>query len=553
MAGNNNQQLDLIRLLIILSEALLRSLSLTAKTVSALSSMAREKKKREKKNGGKGDWVIRGKDFEEKIKELGDILQENFRYHAGDLDKPEENMTPEELKAHELRAQMLEETGQILSLDPKKGIRTRQEYEKYLEIKEYLLKDNLAAQKRNTKDLQKQKKDLLKNAEKESQEGQEQKKDQQKKDQQKNAEQKNLDRQELDRLQKEYERGAERLEALTAEQEKDLADREEREDEEDFQEFIRLNNEDDDEDKKEQEAEAREEEQKDHFHAAFQGAVKGAAGAVALGAVKEDTKSPYAMDKETMLQQQAALKSLLDENIKLRTGGLGYVVLNLGSDNMNPEQQTHAKNEMEARKFIDMDPDNGISDKEAYDAFMDVKNYFLEQNISYVKTSMNDNLGRQEAIRSTLQKENAEQRQEDAVDRQKRQNDPLAKPEANKNEKEIRHEAQKNERKLEERPAEQAKRPAEQAKRPAEQGKKPEIRRGSELNPPGIRREPTNYRELEREVAREDRRKNKAEKVSAMDRGREQLKKKEEVKKPKLPEEDHLKAPALTGGRKPKI
>ena len=38
-----------------------------------------------------------------------------------------------------------------------------------------------------------------------------------------------------------------------------------------------------------------------------------------------------------------------------------------------------------------------------------------------------------------------------------------------------------------------------------------------------------------------------------MDRVREQLKKKKEVKKPKLPEEDKLKDPALTGFRKPKI
>ena len=37
-----------------------------------------------------------------------------------------------------------------------------------------------------------------------------------------------------------------------------------------------------------------------------------------------------------------------------------------------------------------------------------------------------------------------------------------------------------------------------------------------------------------------------------MDRVREQLKKKKEVKKPKLPEEDKLKDPALTGFRKPK-
>ena len=543
MAGNNNQQFILMDLLIMLSKALLESLSLTAKTISALSSMAREKKERAKKNGGKGDWILRGEDFKKEMKVLNDILQENFKNHSGDKNKPEENMTPEELKAHDLRGQMLEEAGQIMSLDPKKGIRTRQEYEKYLQIKEYLLKDNLVAQKKNTKDLQEQKKNLLKNAEQEDLEKQDPK---QKEDQPKNAEQKGLNKQELERLQKEYERGAERLEARTAEQEKDLADREEREDEEDFRELVRLNKQDDDEDEKKQEAEDREEDKKDNFHAAFQGVVKGAAGAVAIGALKKEEKSPYAMDEDTMRQQQAILKSLLDENIKLRTGGLGYVILNLGSNNMNPEQQTHAKNEMEARKFIDMDPANGISDKEAYDAFMDVKNYFLEQNISHVKESMNENLSRQEAIRSTLQKENAEQRQEDIDDRQKRQNDSLAKPEANKNEKEIQHEAQKNERKLEERKAEEAKRPAEQAK-------KPEIRRGPKVNPPGIRREPTNYHELEREVAEEDRRKNNAEKVSAMDRVREQLKKKKEMKKPKLPEEDQLKNPALTGLRKPKI
>ena len=536
MAGNNNQQFNLMDLLIMLSEALLGSLSLTAKTISALSSMAREKKEREKKNGGKGDWTLRGDDFEKEMKELGDILQENIKYHAGDKDKPRENMTPEELKALDLREQMLEEAGQIMNLGPKKGIRTRQEYEKYQQIKEYFLKDNLAVQKKNTKDLQEQKKNLLKNAEQEELEKQDPK---QKKDQPKNAEQERLDKQELERLQKEYDRGAKRLEALTAEQEKDLADREEREDEEEFQALIRINKQDDDEDEKKQEAEDREEDKKDNFHAAFQGAVKGAAGAVAIGALQKEEKSPYAMDEETMRQQQAVLKSLLNENIKLRTGGLGYVVLNLGSNNMNPEQQTHAKNELEARKFIDMDPANGISDKEAYDAFMDVKNYFLEQNISHVKASMNDNLSRQEAIRSSLQKENAQQRQEDLDDRQKRQNDSLAKPEANKNEKEIQHEAQKNERKLDERKAGQA--------------KKPEVLRGPKISAPGIRKEPTNYRELEREVAEEDRRKNNDGKVSAMDRVREQLKKKKEVKKPKLPEEDLLKDPALTGLRKPKI
>ena len=167
MAARNNQQFILIDLLIMLSNALLGSLSLTAKTVSALSSMARDKKEREKKNGGKGDWVLRGEDFEKEMKELGDILQENIKYHAGDKDKPRENMTPEELKALDLREQMLEEAGQIMNLGPKKGIRTRQEYEKYQQIKEYFLKDNLAVQKKNTKDLQEQKKNLLKNAEQE--------------------------------------------------------------------------------------------------------------------------------------------------------------------------------------------------------------------------------------------------------------------------------------------------------------------------------------------------------------------------------------------------
>lgn len=537
MAGKNNQQYNLIELLIMISEALLGSLSLTAETVSALSSMAFEKKERQKKNGGKGDWVLRGEDFEKEMKELGDILQANIKYHSPDQNKPEEKMTPEELMAQELRGQMLEEAGQIMNLGPNKGIRTKQEYEKYQQIKEFFLKDNLMFQKKNTKDLQEQKKNLLKNAEKEVPEDQEQKENQPK-----NAEKEAQDKKELIRLQDEYERGTERLVALTAEKEKDLADRKARDDEQEFRDF--MNMEQDDEDEKQQEAaeaqeEDKEEDKKDNFHAAFQGAVKGAAGAVAIGALQKEVKSPYAMDAETMRQQQEVLKNLLQENIKLRTGGLGYVVMNLGNDNMNPEQQMHAKMELDARKFIDQDPADGISDKEAYDAFMDVKNYFLEQNISHVKASMNDNLSRQEAIRSSLQKENEQQRQEDVVDRQKRENDQLAKPEANKNEKEIQHEARKNERKLDERKAEEA--------------KKPEIRKGPRVKPPGIRKEPTNYRELEREVAEEDRLKKNGGKVSNMDRVREQLKKNMEVKKPKLPEEDKLKDPALNVFRKPKI
>ena len=537
MAARNNQQFILIDLLIMLSEAILGSLSLTAKTVSALSDMAREKKAREKKNGGKGDWVIRGEDFEKEMKELGDLLQESIKNHSGDRNKPEEKMTPEELKALDLHGQMLEEAGEILNLDPKKGIRTKQEYEKYMQIKEYFLKDNLAFQKKNTKNLQEQKKNLMKDAEKEDQE--------QKKDQPENAEKEAQDKKELEQLQKEYDRGAERLEALTAEKEKDLKDRKERDEEQEYRDFMNAGEDDEDEkqqeaaEAQEKEAEAQEEDKKDNFHAAFQGAVKGAAGAVAIGALQKEEKSPYAMDAETMRQQQEVLKNLLKENIKLRTGGLGYVVMNLGNDNMNPEQQMHAKMELEARKFIDRDPADGISDKEAYDAFMDVKSYFLEQNMSHVKASLNDNLNRQEAIRSSLQKENEQQRQEDLDDRQKRQNDHLAKPEANKNEKEIQQEARKNERKLDEGKAEQA--------------KKPEVRRGPKVNPPGIRKEPTNYRELEREVAEEERRKNNGGKVSAMDRVREQLKKKMEVKKPKLPEEDQLKNPALPGLRKPKI
>jgi len=537
MAGKNNQQYNLIELLIMISEALLGSLSLTAETVSALSSMAFEKKERQKKNSGKGDWVLRGEDFEKEMKELGDILQANIKYHSPDQNKPEEKMTPEELMAQELRGQMLEEAGQIMNLGPNKGIRTKQEYKKYQQIKEFFLKDNLMFQKKNTKDLQEQKKNLLKNAEKEVPEDQEQKENQPK-----NAEKEAQDKKELIRLQDEYERGTERLVALTAEKEKDLADRKARDDEQEFQDF--MNMEQDDEDEKQQEAaeaqeEDKEEDKKDNFHAAFQGAVKGAAGAVAIGALQKEVKSPYAMDAETMRQQQEVLKNLLQENIKLRTGGLGYVVMNLGNDNMNPEQQMHAKMELDARKFIDQDPADGISDKEAYDAFMDVKNYFLEQNISHVKASMDDNLSRQEAIRSSLQKENEQQRQEDVVDRQKRENDQLAKPEANKNEKEIQHEARKNERKLDERKAEEA--------------KKPEIRKGPRVKPPGIRKEPTNYRELEREVAEEDRLKKNGGKVSNMDRVREQLKKKMEVKKPKLPEEDKLKDPALNVFRKPKI
>ena len=348
---------------------------------------------------------------------------------------------------------------------------------------------------------------------------------------------------ELVQLQEEYDRGTKRLETLTAEQEKDNADRKKRDEEQEYRDFMNAELDDEDEKQQEEAAEAqeedKEEDKKDNFHAAFQGAVKGAAGAVALGALQKEVKSPYAMDAETMRQQQAALKSLLDENIKLRTGGLGYVILNLGNNNMNPEQQMHAKMELDARKFIDLDPAEGISDKEAYDAFMDVKNYFLEQNISHVKASMNDNLSRQEAIRSSLQKENEKQREEDVVDRQKRENDQLAKPEANKNEKEIQHEARKNERKLDERKVEEV--------------KKPEIRKGPRVKPPGIRKEPTNFRELEKEVAEEDRLKKNGGKVSNMDRVREQLKKKKEVKKPKLPEEDKLKDPALTGFRKPKI
>ena len=550
MAVNNNQQYNLIGLLIMISEALFKSLSLAAETVSALSSMAREKKERQKKNGGKGDWVLRGEDFEREMKELGDILQENIKYHSGDQDKPEEKMTPEELMARELRAQMLEEAGQIMNLGPKRGIRTKQEYEKYQQIKEYLLKDNLTFQKKNAKDLQEQKQNLLKNAEKESQDDQEQKQNQPEKEAQDKKESERLKKEhekELVQLQEEYDRGTKRLETLTAEQEKDNADRKKRDDEQEIRDLMNAGQ--DDEDEKQQEAEAqekaeaqeedKEEDKKDNFHAAFQGAVKGAAGAVALGALQKEVKSPYAMDEETMRQQQAALKSLLDENIKLRTGGLGYVILNLGNDNMNPEQQMHAKMELDARKFIDLDPADGISDKEAYDAFMDVKNYFLEQNISHVKASMNDNLSRQEAIRSSLQKENEQQRQEDVVDRQKRENDQLAKPEANKNEKEIQHEARKNERKLDERKVEEV--------------KKPEIRKGPRVKPPGIRKEPTNFRELEKEVAEEDRLKKNGGKVSNMDRVREQLKKKKEVKKPKLPEEDKLKDPALTGFRKPKI
>ena len=546
MAGNNNQQFILIDLLIMLSNALLESLSMTAKTITALSSMAREKKERQKKNGGKGDWVLRGDDFEKEMKELGDILQENIKYHSGDQDKPEEKMTPEELMARELRAQMLEEAGQIMNLGPKRGIRTKQEYEKYQQIKEYLLKDNLTFQKKNAKDLQEQKQNLLKNAEKESQDDQEQKQNQPEKEAQDKKESERLKKEhekELVQLQEEYDRGTKRLETLTAEQEKDNADRKKRDEEQEYRDFMNAELDDEDEKQQEEAAEAqeedKEEDKKDNFHAAFQGAVKGAAGAVALGALQKEVKSPYAMDEETMRQQQAALKSLLDENIKLRTGGLGYVILNLGNDNMNPEQQMHAKMELDARKFIDLDPADGISDKEAYDAFMDVKNYFLEQNISHVKASMNDNLNRQEAIRSSLQKENEQQRQEDVVDRQKRENDQLAKPEANKNEKEIQHEARKNERKLDERKVEEV--------------KKPEIRKGPRVKPPGIRKEPTNFRELEKEVAEEDRLKKNGGKVSNMDRVREQLKKKKEVKKPKLPEEDKLKDPALTGFRKPKI
>ena len=546
MAVNNNQQYNLIGLLIMISEALFKSLSLAAETVSALSSMAREKKERQKKNGGKGDWVLRGEDFEREMKELGDILQENIKYHSGDQNKPEEKMTPEELMAKDLRGQMLEEAGQIMNLGPKRGIRTKQEYEKYQQIKEYLLKDNLTFQKKNAKDLQEQKQNLLKNAEKESQDDQEQKQNQPEKEAQDKKESERLKKEhekELVQLQEEYDRGTKRLETLTAEQEKDNADRKKRDEEQEYRDFMNAELDDEDEKQQEEAAEAqeedKEEDKKDNFHAAFQGAVKGAAGAVALGALQKEVKSPYAMDEETMRQQQAALKSLLDENIKLRTGGLGYVILNLGNNNMNPEQQMHAKMELDARKFIDLDPAEGISDKEAYDAFMDVKNYFLEQNISHVKASMNDNLSRQEAIRSSLQKENEQQRQEDVVDRQKRENDQLAKPEANKNEKEIQHEARKNERKLDERKVEEV--------------KKPEIRKGPRVKPPGIRKEPTNFRELEKEVAEEDRLKKNGGKVSNMDRVREQLKKKKEVKKPKLPEEDKLKDPALTGFRKPKI
>ena len=65
----------------------------------------------------------------------------------------------------------------------------------------------------------------------------------------------------------------------------------------------------------------------------------------------------------------------------------------------------------------------------------------------------------------------------------------------------------------------------------------------------------TSYRELEREIAEEDRLKNSRGRANTMDRVREQLRKKKEVKKPKLPEEDLLKDPVLNGNgiRRPKI
>lgn len=546
MAGNNQQQeMNLVDLLIMLSESLFGVMLGTLNTVEAIAALALEKKEREKKNDGKGDWVLRGEKFEKEMHALGEILQENIKHHAGEKEKPEEDMTPEERAAHDLRSQMLEEIGELMNLDPKKGIRTKQQFEKYQQIKEYFLKDNLAMQKKNAKDLQEQKKELLKNAEKEG-----------------------LDNKELERLQEEYEKDVERLAKLTEEKEKDIQDRKNREQKaqenpeadrelQDENEFRLINDEDErekeeekkeeeiekpreEEDEDEDEDEKEEEKKEDDFGAMFQGMVKGAGNAAVLGALKRDQPSPYAMDKETMQQQQAVLKNLLDENIRLRTG-LGDVIMNVGGDNMNPEQQMHAKNVQEARKFIDMDPAKGISDKEAYDSFMDVKNYFLEQNISHVKASMNDNLGRQEAIRSSMQKENEQQRQEDRDDRQKRENDPLAKPEVRKNERELQHEARKNDRR--------------QDQQRADEVKRPELRRGPNVNPPGIRKEPTSYRELEREIAEEDRLKNSRGRANTMDRVREQLRKKKEVKKPKLPEEDLLKDPVLNGNgiRRPKI
>ncbi len=555
MPNNNQKQPDIMDLLIWLAEKILGTVELVAYSTGTILNLEKDKSARQKKKNGKGDWVLQGEQFEKAMTELGKELQENIKNHSSDENKPEEAMTEEERKYAELRNRMMEEVGEMLNMDPKKGIRTKQQFQKYQELREFFTKDNLNFQKKNLKDLKDQKKDAEKQLE-----------EQRKNDPKNGNGEKQPDDAEkeaaLQALLEEYEKDIARLEALTAEQEKALQDRRERSAKEEElakeAEEQRKQDEDRKEDEKEEEREeerkeeqaeeekdeARENQDRKNIH--YQGAVKGVANAVGVaaggevikGALKKDEQSPFALDKETMLQEQELMKKLLNENIRLRSGS-GEVILNAGADNMNPEQQMHAKNEQEARRFIDMDPEHGISDKEAYEAFMDVKEYFMEQNISHVKAAMTDNLSRQEALRASMQRENEQQRMEDKDDAAKK-NDSAVKPEVRKNERDVAQEVRKNEQKQEELKKDDVR-------------KVPERRRGPAVNPPGIRREHTNYRELEREVREEDRLLRQGGKPSAMERMREQMRKQKEregLKKPKVKTTDELDISVFSPHRK---
>ena len=530
MPSNNEPNINPVNILIWLSERIFDLLGLAGSSVAGLYRLATDKKEREKKNGGKGDWILKGEQFEKEMQELGEILQENIKYHSDENLIPDESLTPEQKKQKEIRAQILEEAGELLGIDPKTGIKTKREFEKYQQIKEYFLKDNLACQKRSVQELQRQKDDVVKSAEAKGLENPEIQKlakeldalfkrqeyllgmqeemvrDRERRDKIARGEDPEEDYPLEDEIQKVKDQ-EEKKAAGEDEEEQDLPRQEEvekpKQPEEDLDKPLQIDEERAKQDAQLEEDKKEERERLDTVHHNQQGAAKGLGNAAVLEAGGEAVKeavqegqapapNPYAMDEETLKKEQDALRGLMTENElfrRLRRKDPDSQVLpveQLPGAEPGHAKQVEAANECLERGF-------SVSDKQSYDTFMALKGYFLEQNTMFLRDAMHDNLSRQETIRATLLKESQKQREdEDKADRQKREGDPAVKETVRKSEKDIEHEVRKEDEAKEQRKKEEVKKDPE-----VKHEGKPEAQKGPAVKPPGIQREPMTFAQLQ--------------------------------------------------------
>ena len=328
------------------------------RTLSKLASLAADSSKREKKNNGKGDWVLTGKKFSDEIEEIGKLLQKTLKLR-GELGMsfPNEEDAEKNKEEEAERARMMEEFSALEKLGPKKGIRTKEMYKKYRTIKEYFLKKSLEYEEKLLAMTKQEKDKQLKQLEEEVKEG--------KLDPEKAGQ--------IRELQEQYDAELNKYQELEKDYKETLADRESR--------------------KKEEERlvkEAGQDNKPDENP----------------GRKPED--AAYELDPSDMEKEKEILKKLMDQNVSYQTGN-GKVTMNVGSNNLEPELKQDAKNRdmtLKGQDLLDAYKGNErIQSKESYEEFMGVKEYFLKENMKLAKEKMKEIAAGQRKIRESARKQ----------------------------------------------------------------------------------------------------------------------------------------------------